>query len=328
MKYRPLGATGLDVSAISFGAGPVSGLMTSADLRRQAEVLERALDSGMNWIDTAATYGNGKSEQGLGEALTSLGAHDKVHVATKVRLMPEHLDDIAGNIRASVAESFTRLQRPRVTLLQLHNSITSKRGDEPTSLTPLDVLGRGGVLETFFKLRDEGLVDYFGLTGIGQPEAMREVIASGQFATIQTPYHLLNPSSGETMPPGFGETNFGNVIAACVDQRMGVLAIRVFAAGALLGNAPSDHTKITKFFPLDLYERDVRTSQRLYEQLSPGIEMQELALRFVLSHPGVASAIVGLGEPAHVDAAVRAMSNGPLPVEMLKRIRDFRGQQF
>ena len=321
MKYQTLGSTGIPVSAISFGAGPVSGLMTSADLKRQASVVESALEAGINWFDTAATYGSGRSEESLGEVLSSLAAHDRVHVASKVRLMPEHLDEIPRHVFASVQESLRRLQRPKLTLLQLHNSITPSRGDEPTSLTPADVLGPGGVLGACEKLRAEGLVDFFGLTGIGSPAALREVVASGEFATVQTPYHLLNPSAGESAPEGFGETDYGNIIGACVDLGMGVFAIRVFAAGALLGNRPSDHTRKTPFFPLSLYERDTRRAKRLQEILDARIDMHELAVRFVLSHPGVTSAILGFGEPAHVESAIRAMSSGPLSPQLLENIR-------
>ena len=102
-----------------------------------------------------------------------------------------------------------------VALLQLHNSITAKRGDEPTSLTPGDELGAGGVLEAFRELQAEGLVEHLGLTGIGQPGAMREAVGSGAFDTMQVPFNALNPSAGYPMPAGFGETDYGNIIADC-----------------------------------------------------------------------------------------------------------------
>src|SRR5262249_19964776 len=147
-----------------------------------------------------------------------------------------------------------RLRLPKVTLLQLHNSVTRKRDDEPTSITPGDVLGPGGVAEAFQQFRAEGLVDQVGITGIGQPAALTEVIRSGQFATMQTPYHLLNPSAGSTVGQEFAETNYGNIITPCAEQGMGVFAIRVLAGGALADNPPSPHTLKTPFFPPALYE--------------------------------------------------------------------------
>src|SRR5947208_3518111 len=163
MDYRPLGGTGLRISVLSFGAGPVPALLTKpGQEERQRETVRCAVEAGVNWFDTAATYGDGRSGSALGAALHALGASGRVHVATKVRLDAERLDDIAGQVRASFRASLRRLGLPRVTALQVHNSITPRRGDLPTSVTPRDVLGPGGMLEAFERLRGEGLVAHFG----------------------------------------------------------------------------------------------------------------------------------------------------------------------
>ncbi len=322
MNFRLLGRTGIQVSPVAFGAGPVSGLMTQADTHRQLAVVRRAVECGINWFDTAATYGAGRSEEALGNTLQELQLADQVHVATKVRFMPEHLDDIRGHVEASMQESLARLRVERVTLLQLHNSITANRGDESTSITPEDVLGPDGLLAAFEALRARGVVQYLGMTGIGQPGALKEVISSGAFDTIQTPYNLLNPSSGQTMPQSFHETNYGNIVTDCEQQDMGVFAIRVYAGGALAGNTPSDHTLKTKFFPLDLYQRDTRRAARLCEVLGcQRDELTAIGLRYALSHSGITAAIVGMGEPEHVDAAMQAIDSGPLPQETLQLIQ-------
>src|SRR6186997_3334349 len=92
VKFRPLGKTGIRISELSFGAGPVSGLMTDPNQRpQQCATIARALEAGINWFDTAATYGAGQSEINLGATLADLRAGDAVHVATKVRLAPEQL---------------------------------------------------------------------------------------------------------------------------------------------------------------------------------------------------------------------------------------------
>src|SRR5687768_12304847 len=109
MECRTLGKTGIRVSAISFGAGPVSTLMVGDDERRQQAVVRHAIERGINWFDTAATYGNGQSELSLGRALAALGAADAVHVATKVRLAAEDLSDIRSAVKRSFAESLKRL---------------------------------------------------------------------------------------------------------------------------------------------------------------------------------------------------------------------------
>src|SRR5262245_13297753 len=165
MRYCHLGKTGIAVSRLAFGAGPVSTLLVGTDRYRQLEVIEYAIAHGINWFDTAATYGGGSSETNLGLTLEDLDAKAKVHVATKVRLMPDDLGDIRGAVRRSLDASLKRLRLPRVPLLQLHNSITALRGDEPTSITPHDVLD-GGVAQAFDDLRREGRALHLGLTGI------------------------------------------------------------------------------------------------------------------------------------------------------------------
>lgn len=301
MQYRILGRTGLRVSALSFGAGPVSGLMTGDDRARQTAVLRKAISRGINWIDTAPGYGQGKSESNIGRALEEITGAESVQIATKVRLAPEHLADIRGAIRRSVEESLKRLGRSSVSLLQLHNGLTRQRDDEPFSISAVDVLGREGVLEAFLKLRDEKLIHFIGLTGTGHLEAMGQVVASNAFDTLQVPYNLLNPSAGRTMPADFSETDYGSIIADCKANQMGVFAIRLFAAGALLGNEPSAHTLKTPFFPLSLYERDRARSREL-----AGVgSLKQAAFDFVLNDPRVHSAIIGFGNVAEVEDAAR-----------------------
>jgi aryl-alcohol dehydrogenase-like predicted oxidoreductase len=321
LDYETLGSTGLRVSRLAFGAGPVPAVMVGDDERRQQALVRRVVDAGINWIDTAATYGDGQSERALGSSLATLGIADEVHIATKVRVLEHQLGDIRAAVRASIAASLKRLRVKQVTLLQVHNSITSKRGDEPTSLTPRDVLEAGGLSEVFNELRDEGLVRFFGLTAIGQPGPLREVVESGQFHTIQVPYNLVNPSAGREVPDNFQEADYGNVIEAADGQRMGVFAIRVYAGGVLAGNPPSRHSLTTKFFPIELFRRDELRVAKLREMQLGEADVKEMALRFVLSHPSVTSAIVGIGEPGHVDEAVRYLNAGPLPDAVLARLR-------
>lgn len=306
MHYRPLGNTGISISVIAFGAGPISTLMVGPNREGQLAVVQRALDVGINWFDTAATYGDGQSEANLGAAIEACNAKASVHVATKVRVLPAEVGDLRGTVLRSVEGSLERLRLQRVTLLQLHNSITKSRGDEPTSLTPEDVLGEHGILTAFQELQSSGVVQHFGLTGIGHPESMRAVVQSRMFQTMQVPYHLLNPSAGCMMNGDWQETNFGNIIADCAAAGMGVLAIRVLAGGALAENPPSPHTLKTPFFPLALYERDRARAQRIRERLGPKYHLPAEAIRFALAHPQIQSAIVGFSTVEQVDEAVQA----------------------
>jgi len=318
IPYRTLGRTGISVSALAFGCGPISELMTGEDRDRQRAVLRHTIERGINWIDTAATYGKGRSEQSLGEALRDLGAHGRVHLATKVRLMPEELADIPSAVRRSVEGSLQRLGVGRVTLLQLHNAITAERGQEATSVTPRDVLGAGGVLESLQKLREEEVVGHIGITAVGQAGPLREVIGSGRFDTIQVPYNIMNPSAGLDVPDDYPEANYGNIISLAQQHQMGVLAIRVFAAGAVLGNSPASHTINSPFFPLDLYRRDEQRAARMRQALGHEFDLKDVAVRYVLGHPSVSAAIIGFGAPSHFDEALAGTARGPLPEEVTR----------
>jgi aryl-alcohol dehydrogenase-like predicted oxidoreductase len=309
LNYRPLGSTGIQVSELAFGAGPVAALMTGGKSELQRMTIQRALDIGINWFDTAATYGDGRSEENLGAALREFGMIERVHIATKVRLMPEHLSDIKANVRASVTASLKRLGLARLTLIQLHNSITANRGDQPASLTPRDVLGKGGVLEVFEDLRRDGLCAHLGLTGIGDAMSISEVIRSAPWATIQCPFNILS-SVGER-----------ELVVLCEKHGLAVLAIRVFAGGALAGQAPSEHTKRTAFFPLALYESDQRRAAELRDKLPSDTSLKEAAMRFVFNCPGVATAIIGFAKPEQVEEAARFAQGEQPTSELLHQLQ-------
>lgn len=293
--------------ALAFGAGPVSALMTDAAARDgQLTTVQRALALGVDWFDTAATYGNGASEASLGRVLRELGAGSAVRIGTKVRLAADQLGDIPGAVRASVEGSLRRLGVDSVALLQLHNSITRQRGDQPTSITPEDVLRPDGVLNAFEQLRREGLVQHFGLTGLGDEESLDEVLKSGAWATMQVNLNLCEP-------PGL-------LIAATLGRRPALLAIRVFAGGALAGKPPSAHTLTTKFFPLPIYERDLRRAEAMRRLLPVDVSLPEAAVRFTVHHARVTSAIIGFSSPEEIEDAARWAANGPLPDEVIAKL--------
>jgi aryl-alcohol dehydrogenase-like predicted oxidoreductase len=307
MNYRALGRTGIPVSEISFGAGPVSGLMTcTMNPSLQHQTVERAVAQGVNWFDTAATYGDGQSESNLGRVLRTLGAEESLHVATKIRLVPEHLDRIEENVAASLRGSLRRLGRDRVTLLQLHNSITRQRGDQPTSIAAADVLGKGGVLEAFLKLQTDGFIQHFGLTGLGDADVLREVVRAAPWGAIQVCVNLLEP--------------IPEWLATCRETGIGVIAIRVLAGGALAGQPPSEHTRKTKFFPLAVYEAHREKATQLESGLPKGMSLKEASIRFVLAQKQVATALIGLANPEQVDEAIQFAERGPLSTAALHAV--------
>ncbi|MFN5076032.1 MAG: aldo/keto reductase [Planctomyces sp.] len=305
MIQRRLGRTGLLVSEISFGAGPVSGLMTGTDTQQQLQVLRAAIHSGINWVDTAAGYGNGTSEKAVGAALRQLDPQQQIQVATKVRIHRSSGASIRQQITAGITASLSRLQRSHITLLQLHNAITEQPDQEPFSLTPEEVLGPQGVAAAFNELRQSGIITCCGLTGTGQPAALRKVLESEQFETLQIPFNRLNPSAGMPTAPDTVPTDYGNLLADCQRLDIGAFAIRVLAGGAVAGNPPSAHTLTTPFFPLDLYQHDLQKAQSL-AAAEPASHAVTEAIRFVLQHPAVCSAIIGFAQPHEVLQACTA----------------------
>jgi len=232
VRKNLLGRTGLQISELAFGGGVTGGILIEADEATRHAALARAVAAGINWIDTAPVYGNGASEETIGRHLASLSP--RPHVSTKVRLEAEDLGDIAGAIERSLEHSLRRLKSDRLTLLQLHNHLGEGVGAR-VALRPEQVLGRGGVADTFDRLRQQGLVRAVGLTVAGDAKACREVIDSGRFDTAQVYYNAINPSAAwQRLPAGWrGGQDFCGILAACSRHAMGVLNIRVWAGGVL-----------------------------------------------------------------------------------------------
>ncbi|HBC62254.1 MAG TPA: hypothetical protein DC058_13710, partial [Planctomycetaceae bacterium] len=252
-----------------------------------------------------AGYGNGTSEKAVGAALRQLDPQQQIQVATKVRIHRSSGASIRQQITAGITASLSRLQRSHITLLQLHNAITEQPDQEPFSLTPEEVLGPQGVAAAFNELRQSGIITCCGLTGTGQPAALRKVLESEQFETLQIPFNRLNPSAGMPMAPDTVPTDYGNLLADCQRLDIGAFAIRVLAGGAVAGNPPSAHTLTTPFFPLDLYQHDLQKAQSL-AAAEPASHAVTEAIRFVLQHPAVCSAIIGFAQPHEVLQACTA----------------------
>ena len=321
MQLKTLGNTGLNVSRIAFGCGPLSGNLTGTDFSNQLDSVRRAIELGINWFDTARTYGAGRSEENLGCCFAELGIRNQAAVATKVRVLGEELVDISGAVRRSVNGSLEALQREQLELVQIHNAITVQRGSQPTSLTPADVLGQGGVLETLESLRSEGVIQHIGITGTGDSVAVAEVLDSRRVETVQVPFSASNISAGYQVPEDQGPYHYGTVMKYREMSGVGVFAIRVFAGGALLLRNPSPHTFTTKFFPLELYDRDLKIAGRL-ATIFPETPLAELCTRFVLSHALVDSAIIGFANQQQVEQAVAAMELGDLLSAEMRLIED------
>ena len=315
MKSRPFGRTGLQVSEVVFGAGAVGGILVHKDDATKREAVRRAMAGGINWIDTAAQYGNGKSEESLGWLLPEAGF--KPYLSTKFGLDVENLKDIPAQIEERFRGSLARLKRQSVDVLQLHNRIGAKPGGRV--MTVEQILGKDGVADGLDRLRDKGLIRHMGITAIGEAGPVREVIASGRFDSAQVYYNLLNPSAGRKMPGAWTGHDFSGVIAACRAHGVAVLAIRIFAAGVI---ATDERTGRESVLTANTsVAEDERKTRAVFEAIGAGHGTRgQVALRFVLSNPDVSAAIIGSAELQHIDEALEAEKMGPLPADVLRRL--------
>jgi aryl-alcohol dehydrogenase-like predicted oxidoreductase len=264
MQYRTLGRTGLRVSEIGVG-GAQFGLTNYmgawdafSDEAQQATTatIQRALELGYTYFDSAPGYGDGRSEEMMGVALK--GHKDRITLATKVsggQWTP-------AQIRASVEASLRRLQTDVIDVIQFHGGWYPREH--------VDLILNGGGLAEFQRLRDEGKVRFLGFTTEGPSAGVEELIATGEFDTMQVRYNLMyqHPSDWH---------NDTGVIRQAKEQEMGVILMRPLTSGVF---------------------------QRLMADAFPEIDtlkVGRLLLNSVLSDPYVDVALTGVREPRFVE---------------------------
>ena len=328
MQYRMLGRTGLRVSEIGFGCGNVGGLMTRDGHDEQLDAVRHALSLGINYFDTARAYGEGKSETNLGRVLDEIG--EEIVLSTKVRLESDALGDIASATVAHADQGLARLGRDSVDLMQLHTRLVNRREDGRFGMTPAEVLGPGGVTEGFKRLRDRGRVGFFGFTGLGDVEAIEALVDSGEFDSFQAYYNLLNPSAGQSVPAGFSALNYRRVIDRAAAEGMGVVVIRVLAAGVLSPTPESGGG--TSREPLSAgsdYERDVARAHKLGFLKDHGLEsLPQAAIRFALMKREVCTVLVGFSNNTQIDEAAACSGANPLPETAMAALREMWDRDF
>jgi len=313
MNKRVFGRTGHEVSEIVLGGGIVGGILILPEEATRQTALERVVSAGVNWIDTAASYGSGKSEETLGRHLPHLSP--RPHISTKFIVAPENHSDVRGAIERSLRQSLDRLRLDRVDLLQLHNHIRS--GDGPRAITPAQILRVGGVADALARLKEQRVIGAFGLTAAGEIPALRQVIDSGRFDTVQIYYNMINPSAAwDRVPAGWSTDDLCGLMAACRRHDMGMMNIRVFAGGSLA--SPQRHGREFVMFPGADLESEDRRAAAIRRTLGNryGTPAQT-ALRFVLANTDFACHVVGIADLAQLDEALSAARIGPLPGEAL-----------
>lgn len=332
VEYRALGNTGLSISEIGFGCGPTAGLMIGGSPEERRRAIARALEVGICYFDTAPVYGDGLSEIHLGEALRELGAHPIV--GTKVALRGEDLDDIYGAVIRSVEASLARLKKEEVEVVHLHNRVAIRRvHGARVAIGPLltvdEVLGPRGVLEAFEELRKQGKVRFFGCCAFGgEVPAINQLIDSCRFHSLLAYYNILNPTAGRAVPPGFLGHDYGRVIDRAASRGMGVIALRVLAAGALSGLQSQHPLAGARGGGAEDQANQERAKALSFLTQDGRYALAQSAVRFALMKREVSTVLVGFSSLSHLEEAAACSGAGALPPELMARLEELHACNF
>lgn len=297
MNRRRLGRTGIEVSEIGLG-----GLFVSrhgADLETARGAVRKAVDLGVNYVDTAPGYFD--SEEVLGKIIGDIGS--PLVLSTKLGGRPQPFNPRdAGALRASVEESLKLLKRDRIDVLMIHEPDRPGQYDWWADFVGL----KGPVLDVLARLKSEGVIGFTGLGGTTAYELPR-IIETGLFDVVLTAfnYSLLWREATHEVLPAAKKQGMGIVIGSPLQQ--GALAKRhdeAIARGAAWLSKPR--------------REQYRALYGFLDELA--LPLPEVAIRFVLSNPDVSCTLVGARSAAEIESGVAAAEKGPLPADVLKRL--------
>ena len=321
MEYAQLGRTGLTVSRAGFGGGGIGQVWGPTDEQEAIASVHRALELGITFFDVAPGYGDGKAEEALGKALE--GRSEPVVVATKVRLLADEMDDVAGAVQRSVDISLRRLRRDSVDVLHVHNRFTERRGEVPNSLSADDVLGP--VLDAYRAVQRAGKTRFIGLSAMDHHlPTMRRILEANEYDTVLAYYNLLNRTAMELPPSGVELFDNGQIIPLARSLDMGVIGIRSHAAGALTDGLdrpprPGDA----------LMQKDLASAQKLGFLLDGPIRtLSQAAMVFCLMNPDIHSTVPGVKNRAEAEETATCVDLPPIPPEHLARLQQLYENDF
>jgi aryl-alcohol dehydrogenase-like predicted oxidoreductase len=304
MKYRTLGRTGIEVSPYCLGA-MMFGAMGNPDHDDSIRIIHRALDAGINFLDTADVYSHGESEEIVGKALK--GRRDDVVLASKMHYPmgddPNHRGNSRRWISAAIENSLRRLQTDHLDLYQVHRPDPTVDVEE--TLSALSDLIHSG------KVRAIG-TSTFPASEIVEAQWVAQRRALERFRTEQPPYSIINRSIER------------EVLPICQRYGMGTLVWSPLGQGLLTGRyRKGKQTDAHRSAGRPQHFNDERKLD-VVEQLIPlaenaGLPMTHLAMAFAIAHPGVTSAIIGPRTAEQLDDLL-AGADVTLDDEVLDRI--------
>ncbi|QXE35698.1 aldo/keto reductase [Streptomyces sp. GMY02] len=304
MKYRTLGRTGIKVSPYCLGA-MMFGALGNADHDDAARIIHKALDAGINFVDTADAYSRGESEEVVGKALK--GRRDNVVLATKAHLPMGDDPNQRGNSRRwlvrALEDSLRRLGTDHVDLFQIHRPAPDTDIEE--TLSALTDLVRAG------KVRAIG-TSTFPASDIVEAQWVAERRGFQRFRVEQPPYSILDRGIER------------EVLPVCERYGMGAMVYSPLAKGLLTGRYRKGRPADTHRAGFGLKHLGDERRLDAVEQLIPlaeeaGMPLAHLAIAFAISHPGVTAAIIGPRTMDHLDDLL-AGAGAVLTDDLLDRI--------
>lgn len=314
MMNRRLGRTGWRISEIGYGAWQIGGTMWGVVDDDQARAaVEAALESGVDFFDTALAYGHGRSERVVGEVVRGAGERDRVRIATKVPPMdwqwPAREDaplrDVfpADWIRECAHRSLEHLGGDPIDLLQLHVWADAWTDDDEW-------------YDALCALREEHVIRAFGVSvNDHDPAGAFRVTRSGRIDTVQVIYNVFDQAPEEALFPAAQEADVGVIARVPLDE------------GSLGGTLTRESTFAESdmrrsYFRGERLGETVKRVERLRPLLeADGQSMAQGALRFCLSHAAVSTVIAGSADPAHIRENAKVSTAGPLAASVRLRLK-------
>ena len=323
MKTRPLGKTGYTVSELGHGAWGLGGDMwRGVDDADGREALRQAVDHGITFFDTALVYGDGHSEQLIGQTLKDDIRAGRVVVATKIppmnRIWPGHaktpLAQVfpARHILDSTEQSLKNLGVEAIAVQQFHVWNDAWLDDPEWEKSSVRIA----------RLKEEGKVLHWGISiNDHAPETALKVLADPLFETAQVIYNIYDRSPERAL------------FALAATKPLGVIVRVPFDEGALTGAItatsvfpPGDWRE--QYFKGDRRAEAERRGKALAGVLGEEVRtLPELALRFCLTSPAVSTVIPGMRRPAHVRENGAAVEKGALSAQMISRLEGHRWEK-
>lgn len=313
MNYRTFGRTAWDVSEMGYGMWGLAG-WTGSDESEYTRALDRAVELGCTFFDTAWAYGAGVSEQVLA-ALLKRHPDKKLYVATKIPAKnfkwparPDYrLEDCypAAHIVEYTEKSLKNLGVEQIDLQQFHVWTDEWAEHDEWKLA-------------IQKLTQEGKVAHWGISvNRWEPANVLNTLRTGQISAVQVIYNIFDQAPEDELFP------------LCRELNIGVIARVPFDEGTLTGTLtkettfPKEDWRSTYFVPENLIA-SVDRAEALRPLLPEGMTMPELALRFILANPDVGTIIPGMRSVKNVQANMAASDGRMLPLELLGKLREHR----